>query len=284
MPPNARPSSLPTSATCRCMRRVPPQRKATQHAGPAMVASPAVQAVTQAKTFGEAWDAFTRAPYDVISTITAQSLPPMLPALVAGAIAGPAVGAVTMGASSGITEAGSSLGEFARDAGVNVADPRALQAFFSDPSNLAAAMEYAGKRAGIIAGADAVSGGVAGRVLAPAMRSGVARQAINVPSQMGVQGAFGAGGEAGAQLATKGRIDEPGQVVAEFVGEFGGAPGEVLAMGREARLAARQQPAPRPTDQRKAALDRFDDFAAEHGLPRSAVDAVKKSHRCRAAG
>ena len=93
-------------------------------------------------------------------------------------------------------------------------------------------------KAGIIGTVDAASGGIAGKTLAPALRSPIKRQAINLPAQMAVQGAAGGGGEAAAQLATKGEIDQPGQVLLEVAGELGGAPAEVAAFTRDSARAA----------------------------------------------
>jgi len=207
--------------------------------GAAMTTRPAVAKVNAAKTFGEAWEAFKEAPYDVIAGVTATSLPSTLPALAAAAVMGPGAGAAAMGASSAAVEGGSSLADFARDAGVDVTNAKAVEAFFTNPENLSAAMTYAGKRAGIIGGLDAVSGGMAGKTIAPAMKSKLARQAVNLPTQMAVQAGLGAGGEALGQLATKGEIDAPGQVLMEAAGELGGAPMEVAAFSKEARDAMR---------------------------------------------
>jgi hypothetical protein len=213
------------------------EAQSTSQRGSAMTTRPAVAKVGAAKTFAEAWDAFKEAPYDVIAGVTATSLPSTLPGLVAAAAMGPAAGAVTMGLNSATVEAGSSLGEFARDKGVDMTDAKAVQAFFSEPTNLSEAMSYAGKRAGIIGTLDAVSGGVASKTIAPALKSKLARQAVNIPAQMGVQAGLGAAGEAGGQLATKGTIDQPGQVLMEAAGELGGAPSEVLAFSKDARAA-----------------------------------------------
>jgi hypothetical protein len=204
------------------------QAQATSQGSSQATTRPAIAKVSAAKNFDEAWDAFKEAPYDVIAGVTATSMPAMLPGLVAAAAMGPLAGAVTMGANSAIVEAGSSLGDFARDKGVDMTDAKAVQAFFGDRDNLSQAMGYAAKRAGIIGGLDAVSGGVASKTLAP-FKGAIARQAVNIPAQMGVQAGLGAGGEAGAQLATKGRIDQPGQVLMEAAGELGGAPLEVAS-------------------------------------------------------
>ncbi len=213
--------------------------------GAAMTTRPAVAAMGKAKTFGEAWDIFKKNPYDVIAGVTATSLPGTLPALVVGATMGPAAGAAAMGGSSSITEAGSSIADFARDSGVDTTDRKAVEAFFANRENLAAAMSYAGKRAGIIGALDAASGGIAGKTIAPAFKSAIAKQAVNIPSQMAVQAGLGAGGEAGAQIATKGEIDNPGDVLMEAAGELGGAPMEVAAFSKDARSALMdRKPAP----------------------------------------
>ncbi len=212
-----------------------------------MTTRDSVKAFNSAKTFKDAWSAFKAAPYDVVASVAAPSFATALPALITGLLFGSGPGAVVMGGASGITEAGSSLADYAREAGVNMTDPKAVQAFFTNRENLAAAMAYAGKRAGIIGSLDALSAGLASKTLAPAFASKLARQGVNVPAQMAAQGAVGAGGEAGAQLATRGRIDEPAQVLGEAFGELAGAPGEVVAFSAEARRAAISEPRPDPT-------------------------------------
>jgi hypothetical protein len=212
--------------------------------GQAITQRPAVAELMKAKTFGDAWEAFKKSPYDVIAGVSAASLPSTIPALVAAAVMGPAGGAAAMGLNSATVEAGNSLADYAHDNGVDTTNADAVRTFFENRENLAAAMEYAGKRAGIIGALDAASGGIASKTIAPKALRPIVRQAINVPAQMGVQAAMGAGGEAGAQLATKGRIDEPGQVLAEAAGEMGGAPAEVAAFSTEARHALRPAVAP----------------------------------------
>ena len=211
---------------------------ALSQAASQMTTRPAIRKVGDAKTFGEAWEAFKESPYDVIAGVTAQSLPQVLPGLIAAAVTGPAAGAAAMGLNSGAVEFGGSLTEFAQDKGVDTRNAKAVQGFYSDPGNLSEALKYAGTRAGIIGTVDAASGGIAGKTLAPALRSPIKRQAINLPAQMAVQGAAGGGGEAGAQLATKGEIDQPGQVLLEVAGELGGAPAEVAAFTRDSARAA----------------------------------------------
>jgi hypothetical protein len=160
----------------------------------------------------------------------------MLPALLGGALFGPAAGALTMGVTSGGTEFGNSLLDYAQENGVDTKNADAVKSFLSDPEKLKEGMVFAGKRGGIIGALDTATGGIASKTLAPkAVTGALARQAINVPAQMGVQMAGGAGGEALGQLATRGEITQPGAVLMEAIGELGGAPAEVAAFSKEIR-------------------------------------------------
>lgn len=207
----------------------------------AMTTRPAVKQLNEAKTFGEAWEVFKSAPYDIIAGTTAQSIPAMLPGLLVAAASGnPAAGAAAMGTNSMVQELGSGIADYARENGIDPANQEQLSAFLSDPTKLQEAMRYAGTRGGVIGAADAVGGGIAARTLAPnGVKSQAARQAINMPAQTVAQAGTGAGGEAGAQLATKGEIDQPGAVIAEAAGELGGAPLEAAGLSQELRHARR---------------------------------------------
>lgn len=199
------------------------------------VARSSVQRMLDAKTADDAWGAFKSDPLNVIAGITAQSAAAMAPGLVFAALAGGGIpGAVMMGANSAMMENGSSLLDFAAENGVDAKSEGALVKFYSDPENLRAGLSYAGTRATIIGMADAATGGIASKTIAPkALKSAVAKQFVNVPTQMAVQAGGGAAGEAGAQLATKGEIDAPGQVLAEAVGELATAPADVAVLAKD---------------------------------------------------
>lgn len=219
-----------------------------------MTTRPELRAVSDAKTFDESWEAFKKNPYAVIAGATAQSGAQMIPMIVAAALTGPVGGAAVAGGTSAFSEFGSGIREFARDNGVDPSDKEALGRLLADRDMLQAAMTYAGKGGMIVGALDAASGGVAGKTLVPrSVKNQLVRQAINMPLQAGVQGAMGGAGEAGKQLAQKGEIDQPGQVLTEIVAELGGAPVEVLALSKDARQAftSRQQAAsvPRVQDQ-----------------------------------
>ena len=203
-----------------------------------LAAAPVYQGVRdlgKAETFGDAWSIFAKDPVNIALNLGAQSLPTMAPGLIAGAI-NPVAGAAVMGVSSAGAEFGSSIMEFAQKKGVDTSKPEALASFYSNPAMLDEAKQYAATRAGIIGVADAASAGIASKTLVPKMiTSPVARVATNTVAQMGVQGVSGGAGEAGAQIATEGRITSPGEVVAEIAGEFAGAPLEVAAMRANVR-------------------------------------------------
>ncbi|MBP2230837.1 hypothetical protein J2847_004146 [Azospirillum agricola] len=198
--------------------------------------NPAAQRMMGAKTWGDAGRAFWSDPLGVITSVGLQSLPATVPALLAGAVGGPVAGGVAMGASSAGTEYLSSVLEGLANEGVDTNNEAALAQAFRNPELMARVRDHAATRAGIIGTVDGATMGLAGKTLVPqAVRGRLAREALNVPAQIAAQGAAGGAAEAGAQIATEGRITEPGQVLGEVVGEAFGAPAEVLALRHAAR-------------------------------------------------
>jgi len=209
-----------------------------------------VRELTEAETFTDAAKAFARDPISIVANLTAQSLPSMLPALVLGVI-NPALGVAAMGGSSYGVEFGNELLGFAREKGFDTTDPKQMAQFMQNSELLREGVNRAGTKAGIVAAGDMLLTGLASKTLVPKRITGpVAKNVTNVGVQMGVQGVGGAGTEALAQYVTTGEI-KPGEVVAEAVGELGGAPAEVLTQTAQARREARaaqaaQPPAPPP--------------------------------------
>lgn len=208
---------------------------------------PGVRALGEAESFSAAWDVLKQDPLNIIANLGAQSLPTMLPGLAVGLV-NPAAGAVTMGLSGAGVELGSSLLQYAQENGVNTRDPESLRQFYADPAKLDAAKTFAATRAGIIGVVDAASAGLASKTLVPkAVVNPIARSVTNTAVQIPVQAAAGAGGEAGAQLATDGRITGPGEIVAEGAGGLFTAPLEVASMATGAARAGRETP-PAPVE------------------------------------
>jgi hypothetical protein len=212
-----------------------------------------VRELTEAETFTDAAKAFARNPVSIVMNLTAQSLPSMLPALVLGVI-NPALGVAAMGGSSYGVEFGNELLGFARDKGFDTTDPQQMAQFMQNPELLREGVNRAGTKAGIVAAGDMLLTGLAAKTLVPKRITGpVAKNVTNVGVQMGVQSVGGAGTEALAQYVTTGEI-KPGEVVAEAVGELGGAPAEVFTQTAQARREARAaQQAAAPTAEPPAA-------------------------------
>lgn len=143
----------------------------------------------------------------------------------------------------------SGLVESIAEAGVDISDPAAVKQALLNPEFLDAAKKSAGLHASVVGLLDALSIGVASKVLAPAgVKSKLARELINVPPQVAAQGVLGGAGEAGGQLLDKGEVDDWSAVVAEVAGEAVTAPGDVAmaAVGgireqQAKRRAERQQ-------------------------------------------
>ena len=216
--------------------------------------NPASVEMLKAETFGEAWAAFTSDPIGVITQVGLESLPLMVPGIAlaaVGSVGGIVPAAAGLGMGSGAVEFAASILEGLARQGVDTEDMQALQAALADPEIMGDVEKFAMKRAAAIGLFDAASLGVASRTLAPKVLENIwVRQAINIPAQLSAQAALGAAGEAGGQLVTTGRIEEPGAVLAEAAGEMIGAPAEISVA---ALAAERDRSGRRPTPARDVA-------------------------------
>jgi len=154
---------------------------------------------------------------------------PQLAAMVGitAATKNPLAGAAVMGGASGLTERYVSPAEFFQDKGIDLRNPEAVRAIFSDKALLDEAQQYGFTRGAIIGSVDALSGGIASRTL---MSSPLG----NMLAQMLVQTTSAGAGEAGAQLATKGKVS-PAEVIFEALGELFTAPAEVATLNSQYR-------------------------------------------------
>ncbi len=148
----------------------------------------------------------------------------------AGAAGGAVLGAATgVGLASGATEFASSLVGYLQETG-QPADEAALAALVSDPVKLDEAKAYALKRGVPVGLFDALSAGIAGRLAKPVEKilggklggkiAGASAEAVS-------QGAAGGAGEASAQYASEGKINDPSSILFEALAELPGAPLEV---------------------------------------------------------
>jgi hypothetical protein len=211
--------------------------------------------IGNAKTFGDATyqlAANPRATFTMLVDSLAVSLPMMAPAMALGPAGAVARGA-TAGISSGGLEYGSAMADVLQDKGVNLLDPVAIERALRNPKIMAEIKEVGVKRGLIVGGFDALTAGLAGRFMRPAQElikagqlTGPAARNATVSAwakELGVQIAGGAGGEAAGQVATKGKITSPADVLLEGLAEVGSAPLEVRSALREAKeLQAGQVP------------------------------------------
>lgn len=134
----------------------------------------------------------------------------------AGTTAGAAAGA---GAGSFATEYSSTMLEVMRENGVDLSDEQAVRDALANEALISEARTRGVKRGIPIAVFDAISFGVAGRIASLASRGSAITRTIGKAGEVGVQSGLGAAGEAGAQIADKGKITSPGDVLLEGAAE-----------------------------------------------------------------
>lgn len=198
-----------------------------------------MQAISGAGSFGEAFDAILDNPRAVLE-VSLQSVGASAPSLVgaaAGSTAGPLGTAAGAGLGSFAVEYASTLQDVMAETGVNGRDPGAIAAALQNPDLMAAAREKALKRGLPVAVFDALTAGVAGRLLAGAKPT-VLSAGTRAAGELGVQAAGGAAGEATAQAVTG--DFKPGDILLEALAEMPSAVVEVPANIRHARASAMQ--------------------------------------------
>lgn len=209
--------------------------------------------------------AFLSNPIEVATNIAAEGALGSIPALIAGAAGAASGGVPGLAAGTAIgsfaTEYAGSLLESFQQAGIDLSDPAALAAAFDDPEIMADAQKRGVARGIPVAVFDALSGGLAGRTVAPAVRSGVRGVLKAGAREVGEQALIDTGGELSGQvseqLAMTGEVSDISlkDVAAEVIG--GAVPsGAQIAMGAATRLG--QQPAaalPPPEDTGRPSTD-----------------------------
>jgi hypothetical protein len=238
-----------------------------------------VQDVMGAKTFKEAFGAFMTDPVKFIAALGPESLVSNAPGIIAGKFTpgGLALKGAVMGAGSAATDYGSSIVQGLQEHGVDVTNPDALKAAAADSKLMSKVAQEAQSHAQIVGGMDALSGaaasklGLPGQVLA---KSPVKRKIADTIVEAPIQGAFGAAGEAGGEM-NAGQQFQPGNILAEFAGEFFGSPAEMAAIGTHAirtptasTVAAQVQQAatPQPTQTQQLAASAFADVGGDDGV------------------
>lgn len=172
-------------------------------------------------------------------TLLAESLPASLPGIALGAIApegNALMRGLGFGAGSAMVEAGSTPIDLMNKYGIDVRDKSAIEKALNSPEFMAEARQRGWTRAGIIGTVDALSAGAAGKIspkVAAKLGGGALAHILGAGAEVTAQGASGAVGEAGGQLAVDKRISSPSDVVMEALAElFTGIP-EIAMAGKE---------------------------------------------------
>lgn len=172
----------------------------------------------------------------IIPRVTTESLITSIPTLIVGAAAsfsGSLPASIGAGAASYGTERGLGLISALREAGVDTSDPDQIIAAMTDPSILEEAQRRAEFKALGVSALDMVGAGIASRTLAPRSLGGKTlsarqREAVNLFSQMPVQGVQEGAGEATGQFLADGKVNRA-EVALEAIGGAFGSTSDVLA-------------------------------------------------------
>lgn len=200
------------------------------------------QEAEQDKSIGEVLKRYADRPvYDslrYVLNLVAESAVPSIVAGGAGAAAGAVAGSVVpfagtatgaaagLGLGSGAIEYASTIIDRLSEAKVDVTDPKAVQAFLSDPEKMAEARKSGLLRGIPIGVIDAITAGAAGRFIAPVKAAEQAGKVVSRGTkaaagakELGLQMVGGAAGEAAAGVAEKGEIN-PKAVMDEAIAEI----------------------------------------------------------------
>lgn len=220
-------------------------------AAPSTAIQQGMEAIGNAKTYGEAAEAMLRNPRATF-TMLAESLlvtAPTLAATIATAPAGAAVRAGMTFAGSGAMEYTSVMADVLQDKGIDLMDPARVSMALRDPKVLDEIKDKGAKRGLIVGAFDALSMGLAGRFMQPAndliaagKLTGSAAKKATVAAwgkELALQMGAGAGGEFAAQKATG--EDRPADVLMEALAEGVSAPIDVYSSLRNLPPSAAAQ-------------------------------------------
>lgn len=164
----------------------------------------------------------------VITRVGLQSLPQMIPGVVAGAVAGPA----GIGMGSTTTDTYASLAQSMQAKGVDMTNPDAIREALVDPSFLKQARRDAQNRGLAVGAFDTATAGLATVSVLPKklLERGLAGKAAELGAQTGIQMTGGAAGEAvGQQIMPS--SGQPTDILLEALGEVPGGAVEAAGIG-----------------------------------------------------
>lgn len=175
-----------------------------------------LEEIQRADSLGSAIGAAVRNPR-AVGAVTAESFGAFAPAMVAGAATGPAMPAA-LGAGSFAMEYGSAMRDTLAEAGVDLTDRAQVARALQNPDLMQRARERGVARGVPVAAFDALSAGLAGRLLHGAR--GLGSGALRSAGEVGVQAGSGMAGEALGQIAADGGVSQWGDVALEGIAEI----------------------------------------------------------------
>lgn len=202
----------------RAVKQAQLERTAQKYSAPADIQK-GMQEIGGAQTFGYALEAALSNPRATLETAL-QSLGASAPALLAaagGSTLGPLGTAAGAGGGSFSVEYASTVRDVMQGAGLNMTDPVELASGMNDAELMGKAREKAVKRGVPVAIFDAITAGLAGRLLAGAAPTALSRIGRGA-GELAIQAGGGAAGEATAQAVT-GEY-KPGDILMEALAEL----------------------------------------------------------------
>lgn len=202
----------------RAVKQAQLERTAQKYSAPADIQN-AMQEIGGAQTMGYALEAALSNPRATLE-IALQSLGASAPALLAaagGSTLGPLGTAAGAGVGSFSVEYASTVRDVMQGAGLNMTDPVELASGMNDAELMGKAREKAVKRGVPVAIFDAITAGLAGRLLARAAPTALSRIGRGA-GELAIQAGGGAAGEATAQAVT-GEY-RPGDILMEALAEL----------------------------------------------------------------
>ena len=197
--------------------------------------------------YGNAFQTFLDSPFGLIWNTSVESLGVSVPALIEGAYGGAVAGpwGVALGVANGSFQVDYALEIMGRfeAAGIDFnAPPEEVLAQMRTPGVYEEVVSGARNHAAAVAFFDAVTGGLATKVIAPkAITSPAGRVGFStLVVQPQIQGFGGALGETFGQLYADGQLTSVGEIALEYLGEFGTAPVEVATLRASIRDAKSQ--------------------------------------------
>lgn len=196
----------------------------------------------------EAFKQFIKNPVEIPTAIAVEGAVGSAPALAAGALGAATAGPAGLAAGSGLgsfaTEYASTMLDTLQARGVNIEDGKALGEAFRTPEFMEEARKRGLARGIPVAAFDAISGGLAGKMVAPVAKQGVKQVLKTAGKELAQQAGLGMAGETAGQtsdqLATTGKLDlsklDLKSIAAEGIGEVVPGAGEVAAGAASRRM------------------------------------------------